>query len=190
MKKSVISLLLLLFFGLSALFLTYALFESAVGGNVQAPIAGFGVRINDVDINHNNYRFDIAEINYEDVNNVIPGKLAPDTTGYFDITFDTRNVDVAFTYQIELNHNLVLGGQIYIESARNITTDTSLITRDNTYLGLFNLTQVRNDAVHTVRIYIRWDVGGDGYVDANTLEDDSFDISINITLEQYLGGPL
>ena len=127
MKKSVISLLLLLFLGLIAFFITYALFESDVQGDSPIDIAGFRVIINGTTIDQNNYRFNIDQVFYESAVGVVSGKLTPNSMAHFDIVIDTRNVDVAFTYNIELAYSLLLGGQIYIQRIQIIELSSYML---------------------------------------------------------------
>jgi len=188
MKKSIITILLLLFLGLIyVIYIAYGLFESEIDGNVDGNVARFTVRINNADIDNENYRFTIENIAYETHNNVAPGKIAPGLNFYFDIIIDPTNVDVAFVYDIAVDipeHEEI---HLIIERIHNITTNTPLLLTDrNTYIGIFPLTLIENNTPQTIRVYIKWVDPDSEEIDASLIQTTQLGIPVNISLMQYL----
>ena len=102
LKKSIGCLLLLLLLCLLiySVIDTYGLFEDNVDRKVQANVAAFTIKINNSDINGTNKAFTINDIVSNTNPNVAGNKIAPGSSGYFDIILDPTNVDVALKYAI------------------------------------------------------------------------------------------
>lgn len=81
---------------------TYSRYVAAANGNVDTLFARWQILINDNDITNGTS----STINFQpeiDANpNVADNKVAPSSTGHFDIEVNPSNVDVSFKYDIQL----------------------------------------------------------------------------------------
>ena len=98
--------ILLIFIPLSFLFCfmsnTYSRYVADATGNLKMSFAQWQILINNNDITNNTSSSIVLTPVIEDNNDVKSNKLAPSSTGYFDINIDPSNVDVSFNYNITL----------------------------------------------------------------------------------------
>ena len=98
--------ILLIFIPLSFLFCfmsnTYSRYVADATGNLKMSFAQWQILINNNDITNNTSSSIVLTPVIEENNNVKSNKIAPSSTGYFDINIDPSNVDVSFNYNITL----------------------------------------------------------------------------------------
>lgn len=99
--------ILLVFIPLSFLFCfmsnTYSRYVADATGNLKMSFAQWQILINNEDITNNKSASIVLTPVIDENNNVKNNKIAPSSTGYFDISIDPSNVDVSFNYNITLN---------------------------------------------------------------------------------------
>ena len=185
---------------------TYSRYVASSEGNVEIEFAKWQLLVNTIDITSSA----TSSISFEPViepnDNVAKNKVAPSSTGYFDIEIDPSNVDVSFSYEIELN--------IDSENVPDLIITKYAILPDNYIeddkLEFENLVNGKISSIMkygtkdfkktTLRIYFQWFEGQtqvmtetmDDTVDTNVgyeaaTKDTSFSINANINFEQYLG---
>lgn len=190
LKKSIGCLLLLLLCLLIySVIDTYGLFEDNVDRKVQANVAAFTIKINNSDINGTNKAFTINDIVSNTNPNVAGNKIAPGSSGYFDIILDPTNVDVALKYAITYDLSNIKNDKIVMTSVNNNTLGEGLIRTDvNTYSGIINLTNVKNNVVMTIRTNFEWTNDESNNDNDNTLKTiDKIGIPVSILITQYEG---
>ena len=102
-KLRVILLLILVSFTLCIMSNTYSRYVADTTGDVEALFSKWQILVNDNDITTNqNTSFKLVPI-IDENNNVKANRLAPSSTGYFDIEIDPTLVDVSFDYEISFN---------------------------------------------------------------------------------------
>lgn len=188
---------------------TYSRYVSAANGTVTTDFARWQLFVNNENIT-SNYT---SSMTFTPVilpnNNVAANKIAPSSKGYFDVAINPTNVDVAFTYDINLNvpedsliTDVRLTDYVVVEGTE-ITDDSSLtkipVTTSNITDTLFysNTTQDFSFKPFVIRMYFAW-FDGEGETmddedDANignmiaNGDDTKFELGVNITFKQYTG---
>lgn len=82
---------------------TYSRYVASSEGNVQIEFAKWQLLVNNTDITNNTTSNISFEPTIDSNENVASNKIAPSSTGYFDIEIDPTNVDVSFKYNIDLD---------------------------------------------------------------------------------------
>ena len=185
---------------------TYSRYVASSEGNVEIEFAKWQLLVNTVDVTSSS----TSSISFEPVietnSNVAKNKVAPSSTGYFDIEIDPTNADVSFTYTIDLD--------IASENVPDLMITKYAILPENYIEGnslqYNNLVDEKISSVMkygtdnfkktTLRIYFQWFEGQtetmnetmDDVADTNVgytaaTEDTTFAINANINFEQYLG---
>ena len=82
---------------------TYSRYVAGTTGNLKMSFAKWQILVNNEDIiNNSSSSIDIVPVINEN-EYVENNKIAPSSTGYFDISIDPSNVDVSFDYSISLS---------------------------------------------------------------------------------------
>ena len=82
---------------------TYAKYISSASANSEFTIARWSFLVNSQDVLSNSDFSNTIIPTFDQNTNIAPNVIAPTTTGYFDITIDSSNVDVAFNETITLS---------------------------------------------------------------------------------------
>ena len=83
---------------------TYSRYVADTTGNLKMSFAQWQILVNDEDIT-NNASSSIVLTPIIDTNEYVKNnKIAPSSTGYFDVSIDPSNVDVSFNYSISIPH--------------------------------------------------------------------------------------
>jgi len=189
---------------------TYSRYVANSQGNLQIEFAKWQLLVNNTDITSSTSSNITFKPTIEANNNVAANKIAPSSTGYFDVEIDPTNVDVSFKYTIDLaidNTNIpdlivtkyAIVPENYIEGNaleyKSLTDGT--ITNSNYYTS-------EGFKKFTVRVYFEW-IENDIVIDENTTikssmddaadtnvgntaatENTTFKISANINFEQII----
>ena len=81
---------------------TYSRYVADATGNLKMSFAQWQILINNEDITNNTSSSIVLTPIIDENNYVKSNKIAPSSTGYFDISIDPSNVDVSFNYNISL----------------------------------------------------------------------------------------
>lgn len=154
---------------------TYMKYNSSAGGNTNFNIARWQIAVNNKDIIKANDVTNVITPVIIKNNHVRDGKIAPLSTGYFDLVLDYTNVDISFKLKALLDNNVnndvkdfkvtsysLNGGEI-------IPVNNNLTIEEKIYLS-------NPERVKTIRVYVKW-LDGVGEIMNN--EDDT-----NATLNQ------
>lgn len=157
---------------------SYGLFESENTLLVDSDIARWNVVINGSDIKYND-TFVVDKVNLIDNDNVLSGKIAPGSLGYFDIVIDPSGSDTSIRYDVtfdfsSLNSNIVVSSIEEVYSGNLIRTDV------NTYSKVITLDDINNNISNIVRVYIKWD---------NNEDNNDSDSSVGSILNNYISIP-
>ena len=82
---------------------TYSRYVADTTGNLKMSFAQWQILVNNEDITSNASSSVILNPVIDENKYVENNKIAPSSTGYFDIIIDPSNVDVAFNYSITLD---------------------------------------------------------------------------------------
>lgn len=183
MKKIKIFILLIVIF--CSVFLvtnTYSKYKEKVNGSTNLKIAGWNIVINNESIkNKRNLTNEITPvfIGNENTNSNV---LAPGIEGYYDINIDCSDVDVSFSYKIEIENNSDLRDLIITGySINNGTTET--------YIDKIENEVSYNASSENIRVYIKWDDNGTmtNEEDTEIANEESIALTNKINLTQIRG---
>lgn len=135
---------------------TYAKYVSSADANKGFAIARWAFTVNNQDIIANNNFSNVVVPVFDQNTNIDSNVIAPTSTGYFDITVDSSNVDVAFNEVIALSlaetntvTDLVFTGyKINNGTLTNFANNSTSITTTHAL--------DEQTTVNTYRIYIEW----------------------------------
>lgn len=165
-RTKLLAFLIVVFLLIDSVTSTYARYVSAASANISTDFARWQISVNNTNIT-SNYSSSIEFTPIIDSNpNVAAGKVAPGSTGYFDIVINPENVDVSFDYTIsitkaansEISDLNIVNYAIVDPSTPNvinkISSNGSNITNTLTYNN-----SVSNFKFNTfiVRIFFVWD---------------------------------
>lgn len=167
---------------------SYGLFESENTLLVDSDIARWNVVINGSDIKYND-TFVVDKVNLIDNDNVLSGKIAPGSLGYFDIVIDPSGSDTSIRYDVtfdfsSLNSNIVVSSIEEVYSGNLIRTDV------NTYSKVITLDDINNNISNIVRVYIKWDNNednNDSDSSVGSILNNFISIPVTVSASQYLG---
>lgn len=124
---------------------TYSRYVASSQGNVEIEFAKWQVLVNNVDItNKTSSKLDLKPVIDTNNGNVAQNKVAPSSSGYFDVEIDPTNVDVSFKYSIELSFT----NNLKDESGNNIEIEDLIITE----YAILPENYTENDGLKTVAI--------------------------------------
>ena len=169
---------------------TYALFESNMSGDAVSSIGKWNIKLNDILISTiTENTISIDDFVYEENDNVKNGYIAPGSSGYFDLIFDTTGTEVAVKYNITIdldkieNENIILS--VVSVSGAEVVDDGSGV-----YSGVLSLDEITNESQIVLRLTINWN-DDINYDDTDTelgiTLNSKLEVPITISAEQYLG---
>jgi len=208
MLKKVRFIIVLISLSLSLSFMssTYSRYVAETPGNIDMLFANWQILVNNTDITTTTS----SEITFtpviEENENVASNVIAPSSKGYFDIDINPSNVDVSFSYLIELdiqNENVpditLTGYSIYDDTyVEGVDTLDVLTLVDDAISGNKNFDNNTADFQFdnfSIRVYFEWAEGDgesmDDEADTNigllaVTEGTTFTLSADITFEQIL----
>ena len=208
--------ILLVFIPLSFLFCfmsnTYSRYVADATGNLKISFAQWKILLNNEDIT-NNTSSSIVLTPVIDKNSYVKNnKIAPSSTGYFDINIDPSNVDVSFNYNINLkvlNENipdLMITKYAILNNNFDETKDTINYNdiENNSISGSLNLKDIHvatnSDEIvtssfepFTIRICFEWYEGKDEKMNDETdtliaydAQNNKLEIEAKIKFEQKI----
>lgn len=157
--KFLIFFLIILGFSLFYLFQSsYAKYRKQVEGNVSAKIASWNIKINNEDIANKKVLTSNIAPTFPETENTVKDVLAPGSEGYYTITIDATNVDVAFQYTIfsdvaDTSSVTDLKTLSYIINPNNATASKIEYNPTTGISGTLD----KNAKTLSIRIYIQWD---------------------------------
>lgn len=176
---------------------SYAKYVSEASGTMEKQAGAWVIKVNDIDISSGSvtHEFNVRNFTFLENSYVAPGKLAPDSEGYFDIDIDPTGTSVAIRFDATLDFSeLEVSDNINFDYACKVVdgveeTSGMIRTARNTYTGIITLDEVTNEQITTARFYIMWD-GNDNVADmilGVTNEGITLNMPIDITVSQYFG---
>lgn len=168
---------------------TYGLFETKNNRVVETGLGKWTVLINDVDVTKE-LEFDINTINWNENENVKSNKIAPGVSGYFDITIDPTDTDVSVRYDAIFDFSVFENTNIVVNSISEIDGKNVVKTAENTYTGVIELDEIKNNVTHTIRVNVAWENDDNDNVydtEIGVIPDNTIEIPIMFKVLQYTG---
>lgn len=177
---------------------TYSRYVASSEGNVEVSFAKWEILVNNTDITNNTSSSITFNPTIEHSNNVADGKLAPSSTGYFDIQIDPSNVDVSFKYKIDLDidsediPDLMITKYAILDQNYSVGDELTYNQLNNGYIEN-TVTYNNNLQPFTVRVFFEWYEGVNEQMNDATdtaigenADSESFTINANIRFEQVI----
>ena len=204
-ELKIIAFIISLFIFLSNVNSTYSRYVSGANTNFDANISRWRVLVNNEDITRN-YSSELEFSPEIDSNvNVKAGKIAPGSTGHFDIYIDCSAVTTSYQYIIEIAYgntnelsNLKVTGYSIVPVVNGTPNLTNLTTTAINNTNTITETKVYNNTPfdpYMVRIYFEWI---NNYNNTSTNENDTrvgkkaangetinFSMTASLTFTQY-----
>lgn len=177
---------------------TYSRYVASSEGNVEVSFAKWEILVNNTDITNNTSSNITFNPTIEHNSNVADGKIAPSSTGYFDVHIDPSNVDVSFKYRIDLDidsediPDLMITKYAILDNNYSVGDTLTYNTLTNGYIE--NTVNYTNSLQpFTVRVFFEWYEGenesmndADDSAIASDSNNQSFTINANIKFEQVI----
>lgn len=138
---------------------TYSYYVDAYNNPVNYKIANWSVVVNDSDITtEENKKFTINNCTYKksDKSNLLASnnKFAPGMVAECTISIDSKKVDVAFDYYLDIDLSNLENDNIVISYVNNSLSNIETI--DNTYHGFFDKESIESNKKDLITIGIEW----------------------------------
>lgn len=170
---------------------TYSKYSEDAEATMENQVGKWIIKLNNTDITQGiSQDFLIQNIVIEENTNVIEGKIAPGTSGYFDIEINPAGTQVAVRYDITLNKENITNDEIQITSVSELNGNTLTRTAENVYTGIIPLADVENGNVNSIRISIDWnnnELNNENDSQTGNKANSVLEIPITVDVCQYLG---
>ena len=190
---------------------TYARYTNTSTLNGKVQMAEWQVKINTEDMNATATTQDVT-LTLEDNEFVSDDRIAPDRTGYFDITLDPTGSEVAIDYIISCDFDnvatgiadsgsdIAISGAEYWRAATAGTAGSGTAVDVNSATGVKiseTLAEVEGNTPITVRVKVTWTHHTDGSLDSNdtangvaarTAANAVITIPVTVTAQQHISG--
>lgn len=167
---------------------TYGLFESNINMDVDSKLATWNILINDTNIGKSE-TFTIDNFNSEEDSTVASGKIAPGTSGYFNINIDPSTTQVSIRYDLTFDFSK-LDNLFTITKVEEKNGYNLIKTGPNTYSNVITLNEIKENKTNNIRVHIKWnnnEENNDKDTEIGLTENNTLNIPVSITVLQYSG---
>lgn len=167
---------------------TYGLFESNINMDVDSKLATWNILINDTNIGKSE-TFTIDNFISEEDSTVASGKIAPGTSGYFNINIDPSTTQVSIRYDLTFDFSK-LDNLFTITKVEEKNGYNLIKTGPNTYSNVITLNEIKENKTNNIRVHIKWDnneENNDKDTEIGLTENNTLNIPVSITVLQYSG---
>ena len=167
---------------------TYGLFESNINMDVDSKLATWNILINDTNIGKSE-TFTIDNFISEEDSTVASGKIAPGTSGYFNINIDPSTTQVSIRYDLTFDFSK-LDNLFTITKVEEKNGYNLIKTGPNTYSNVITLNEIKENKTNNIRVHIKWDnneENNDKDTEIGLIENNTLNIPVSITVLQYSG---
>ncbi len=182
---------------------TYAKYITEATATIEKTAGAWVIKINDNDISNSTSQttFDIDELIFPESEFVVEGKLAPASSGYFDVVIDPTGTSVAVRFDVtldvsELNAYEAINFTAAYRVVNGEEVSANMVrTGDHTYSGVISLDDVKKGIASTMRFYIGWEEeeteeGDESDTQLGNLKDVTAQLPVNVVISQYSGETL
>lgn len=167
---------------------TYGLFESNINMNADSKLATWNILINDTNIGKSE-TFTIDNFISEEDSTVASGKIAPGTSGYFNINIDPSTTQVSILYDLTFDFSK-LDNLFTITKVEEKNGYNLIKTGPNTYSNVITLNEIKENKTNNIRVHIKWnnnEENNDKDTEIGLTENNTLNIPVSITVLQYSG---
>ena len=167
---------------------TYGLFESNINMDVDSKLATWNILINDTNIGKSE-TFTIDNFISEEDSTVASGKIAPGTSGYFNININPSNTQVSIRYDLTFDFSK-LDNLFTITKVEEKNGYNLIKTGPKTYSNVITLNEIKENKTNNIRVHIKWnnnEENNDKDTEIGLTENNTLNIPVSITVLQYSG---
>ena len=205
MKKTWIILgIIMLLFTTFQIISSFAKYSTNATATMQKNAGAWVIKVNNQNITSSSgavQNFVIGDLVYPENQYVVENKLAPASSGYFDIVIDPTGTSVAIRFDVTLDiQNLDEYDSIGFTDAFRVIEgeeDSEGLVRTgiNTYSGIIDLDDIEDEIESTIRFYIGWEEeetqsGDESDTQIGLTPGVSTDLPVTVVVTQYLGEQL
>ena len=144
---------------------TFAKYTSEAEATAEATAGAWVIKINNENLSNQNNtikNFSINSLTYTSNQYVLQNKIAPSTSGYFEIEFDPTGTSVAVRFDVTINlAALNISDSIDFKNATVTKANQEPValirTGENTYTGTISLSEVKSGVKPVAKFYIEWE---------------------------------
>ena len=170
---------------------TYALFQSQIKGSVVKNVGKWSIKINGADVlKGTSEEFNMQQFVVDENENTKPGKMAPGTTGLFELSIDPTDTQISVRYDISIVLDEITNDKVQLISVEKDSTNNIVKTAENTYTGIIPLEEIEKGAIDLVKIKFCWENDErNNMVDSEigTIINSKIQIPVKVNITQYLG---
>lgn len=170
---------------------TYALFQSQIKGSVVKNVGKWSIKINGADVlKGTSEEFNMQQFVVDENENTKPGKMAPGTTGLFELSIDPTDTQISVRYDISIVLDEITNDKVQLISVEKDSTNNIVKTAENTYTGIIPLEEIEKGAIDLVKIKFCWkNDEQNNMVDSEigTIINSKIQIPVKVNITQYLG---
>lgn len=170
---------------------TYALFQSQIKGSVVKNVGKWSIKINGADVlKGTSEEFNMQQFVVDENENTKPGKMAPGTTGLFELSIDPTDTQISVRYDISIVLDEITNDKVQLISVEKDSTNNIVKTAENTYTGIIPLEEIEKGAIDLVKIKFYWENDEqNNMVDSEigTIINSKIQIPVKVNITQYLG---
>lgn len=183
--------LIMLIITIYAISTTYALFQSQIKGSVVKNVGKWNIKINGADVlKGTSEEFNMQQFVVDENENTKPGKMAPGTTGSFELSIDPTDTQVSVRYDISIVLNEITNDKVQLISVEKDSTNNIVKTNENTYTGIIPLEEIEKGAIDLVKIKFCWENDEQNNIvdsEIGTIINSKIQIPVKVNITQYLG---
>lgn len=170
---------------------TYALFQSQIKGSVVKNVGKWSIKINGADVlKGTSEEFNMQQFVVDENENTKPSKMAPGTTGLFELSIDPTDTQISVRYDISIVLDEITNDKVQLISVEKDSTNNIVKTAENTYTGIIPLEEIEKGAIDLVKIKFCWENDEqNNMVDSEigTIINSKIQIPVKVNITQYLG---
>ena len=170
---------------------TYALFQSQIKGSVVKNVGKWSIKINGADVlKGTSEEFNMQQFVVDENENTKPVKMAPGTTGLFELSIDPTDTQISVRYDISIVLDEITNDKVQLISVEKDSTNNIVKTAENTYTGIIPLEEIEKGAIDLVKIKFCWENDEqNNMVDSEigTIINSKIQIPVKVNITQYLG---
>lgn len=170
---------------------TYALFQSKIKGSVVANVGKWSIKVDNEDVlEGTSEEFNMQQFVVDENENTKPGKMAPGTTGSFELSIDPTNTQVSVRYDISIVLDEITNDKVQLISVEKDSENNIVKTAQNTYTGIIPLEKIEEGAIDLVKIKFRWENDEQNNIvdsEIGTVINSKIQIPVRVNITQYMG---
>ncbi len=175
-------------------FYAYSRYTGSISGDSEVTAAAWSIKVNNDTLGNSPQTFtNDIEVTPTANANVASGKVAPGSTGSFEIEIDPTGTEVSYQYDITIDSTgssvpdgMTISGYKVNDGAQQTGTTISNSVALSTATGTAGKVFGASD-VQTITVYLTWADSSTNNADDTSRAGSNITIPVNVVVSQYLG---